>query len=473
MRWHLKHREHGIKPWAVQAEAMRRSEGAERYGYHLEQGLGKTALILNDFVHYEGGGKVDCIVVLAPNSFKTDWIYAPDEWGIEGLPADVSPHLHPPVSIPFLWAVNYEAARSSLGSTIAQLMKKRRVFLCLDETTEIKNPQAQTTKIVMELAKDAAMVRTANGTPLVQNVMDYFGPLKCLGELDRTNPYAFRNRYARMGGYMGKQVVGFNEDRKPELMVLLDRVSFRALKVDWRKDLPPQTFQTVHIEMTALQRKFYRQMLEEFAVEIGGREITADMVLTQMNKLQQISSCLAFQDGGGLFFEPRSRNPKILAALEIASHGTGKTVVSHFYRPTGEALLASFQEEGFKPARIAGGMKPGEVIEEKRRFNEDPACRVLVGQVTATARGHTLIGQKGDRVNKMVFVENSFSYMHRAQMQDRIHRGAADETCSYFDLVASPMDQTAVDILTGKRDAASSVDQILTAIRREISRERR
>jgi len=463
MNWLLTHHVHGDRPWDVQAEALRRSEGRDRYGFHLEQGLGKSALVFNEFL--DSG--LPLMLVTAPQSFKGDWPLVPAEWGHPEVWSGMWPRQSLPASFDkAVYAVNYEAVRSSTGDQLSALMRRYPTMLVIDESSAIMNPQSQTSRAVFELSKDAAMVRVLNGTPLVKNCMDLFMPLKCLGQLDKMNPYHYRNRFARMGGYMGRQIRGLNEERKDEFFRLLDSCAFRALKSDWRKDLPPKLFIPVHLEMTDRQLKHYREMLNEFYTMVADMEVSADMVLVQMDKLRQISSCLVMQDGASQMFEEPLRNPKMRATLDLIQSGMTKVIVVHTYKATGLMLMAELTRAGLEPACIRGGMKPEEVTEQKRRFNQDPACRVLVGQEAATARGHTLIGGKdADRCNRMIFFENSFSLMERLQIEDRIHRGEQDQDCIYWDLVTSPVEEAVAEALRNKKELADMVDAAVKAVR--------
>lgn len=467
MKWHLKHAVHGNKPWDVQVEAQRRSEGKARFGYWLQMGLGKTALTLNDFVdsNYERA------LVLAPNSFKIDWALAPEEWGVgEEIVSQVWPVVNWTTHIQrrdkrALISMNYEAVRSDRGHAYAQaFMDAMPTMLIIDESSAIKGFKSDTTKAVLDLCRRSAMVRELNGTPIVQNVLDYWAQLKAVGELDGVNPFSFRNRFAVMGGFMGKQIVGMKNEE--ELFAILDRCSFRALTEDWRS-LPPKRYATVHLEMTAKQRKHYQAMLEEFFTEVGGMEVSADMVLAQMNKLRQISSCLVMQDGAHEWIEEPKNNPKFKAVLDLVGD-YGKAIVSYFYRPTGDALFEALTKAKLQPAYIKGGMKPEAISQEKKRFNGDPECRVIIGQVGSISRGHTLLGQPGkDRCNKLIVVENSFERLHRAHLEDRNHRGEQDQPCVVYDLSTSPMDDAGIEILLAKKNMADDIDKIVAVARRE------
>lgn len=468
LKWHLNHPVHGNKPRAVQAEGMRRAKGHKKFGQWLEQGLGKTALDLNEFIESDD---TDIQIVICPNSFVGDWVLAPNEWGVPWVPSGLRRRDPFPADGQEygLYAINYELARDKqFNRKLQKFMERRRCKLTIDESTAVKNPGTNTFKALIELAKRAVMVRELNGTPLTQNVFDYYGQLRMLGRLQGMEPTVFKNRFAEKGGFMGKAIVGTRNEE--ELGRILDEATFRALKKDWRKDLPPKIYVPVHLEMSNRQRQHYALMMEEFYTIVEDREITADMVMTQMGKLRQISSCLLMDDGEYWFFEEPKNNPKLKATLDIIATSPGKVIVSHFYKASGEMVFKAMDDAGLRPARIKGGMKPEAILEEKRRFNGDPDCRVLVGQQDATGRGHTLIGSGlgKDRCSTMVFFENDFSYYWRSQMEDRNYgRDEADLGCTVYDLITSPMDAKGVQILTNKKDLATMMDDIVAEVRRQ------
>ena len=465
MTWHLNHPVHGTKPRPVQVEALRRANGHAKFGHWLEQGLGKTALNLNEFIEQDD---TEINIVIAPNSFVGDWAMAPEEWGVPWLKTGIRRRDPMPTDNDqfMLYAVNYEFVRDKASNRLLQkLMERRSCMLTIDESTVIKNPQSQTFKAVIELAKRAKVVRELNGTPLTQDVRDYYGQLRCLGQLNGMEYTVFRNRFCEMGGFYDKQVVGTRNEQ--ELGRILDGCTFRALKKDWRKDLPPKIYKQVHLEMSKRQLQHYSTMMEEFYALVEDEEISVELVLTQMGKLRQISSCILMDKGKHWFFEEPKDNPKLKAVLDIGATCPGKFIVSHFYRPSGDLLFDALTKAGYNPARIKGGMKPEEILEQKRMFNDDGSCRSFVGQQEATGRGHTLIGKSGrDRCSTMVFYENDFSYYWRAQMEDRNY-GRDEESIGtmVYDLVTSPMDATGVDILTKKRDLAQMMDRIVEQVR--------
>lgn len=469
MTWHLSGK---LKqPWAVQQEALRRSAGCDRYGWFLEQGLGKTAVALNEYVERDD---VDLCVVISPQSFKLDWPIAVDDYGLDFLRTGYWPKEDPPLDWDQgLYAINYEGvSRSRATSLLVKLMEERRVMLVIDESKSLGSPRSGWTKSTIELAKRATVVRLLNGTPITQSPLDLYGQLRALGQLNGWTSVEFRNRFCVLGGFMGKQIMTETRNGE-ELARILDSCSFRALKKDWRADLPNKLYATVHLEMTDRQRRYYDQMLDDFYVMIEetGEDVTAEMVISQMIKLQQIASGFILHEGRAVELEEPSKNPKLRAALDLCD-GPGKTIVVHYYKESGQLLINALTKAGFEPAYIQGGMTPAEMIEQKRRFNTDPACRVIVGQERAVARGHTLLGQPGnDRCTRTAFFENSYSLYFRLHAEDRNHRGDQDEPCTCYDFVASGIDEKAIEILTAKREMATALDDIVAALK--LDRRRR
>jgi SNF2 family DNA or RNA helicase len=460
MGWMLK----GPAPYAVQLEAMEQVKGHNKFGFWLEQGLGKTALLLNHYM-VNISKHTSTIILFCPNSFKSDWAIAPSQWGL-----DFSVSLWPKDSIQFgkpdkpnLNILNYEVLRSGGFETVKDMMERRPCFLVFDESSAIKNFQAKITKGALNLCKYTDYICQLNGTPLTKDVLDLFSQLKVLGQFNGVNPYAFRGRYAVMGGYLGKKVVGTRPENEAELLEIQKTCTFRATKDIWWKDAPEKLQVPLRLEMTDKQLRHYRDMYEDFMTLVADDEYDAPTVLAQMDKLRQITSGIIL-DGERvqLLVEPK-KNPKILAALDLIDNGTGKMIIVYQYKASGAAIVEVMQQRGLNPAHLRGGMKTEEVVDEKKKFNEDPDCRVLVGQYTATRMGHTLLGGDGDdRCHRMFFHDHTFSLLDRAQIEDRIHRGKQDKGCLYYNPVMSPIDEVQLEALVEK---ASLADRIVNAVR--------
>src|SRR5208337_3858073 len=295
------------------------------------------------------------------------------------------------------------------------------------------------------------------------SIEDYYGQLKCLNELDGFLRTTFRKHFAVMGGWEQKKVVGTRNDE--EFAQILARCSFRATKDAWRKELPPRIISTVKVEMTPAQRRHYLEMKNDFITKIKDEKIKADLVLTQLAKLRQISSGIVINSGKETKIEEIENNPKFKALLELYNGQKGKVIVVYTYKLTGKMLGDFFTREKIGHVYIAGQMEPAHLAAQKHAFNNDPNCRVILCQQAAACMGHTLLGGTGDdRCATMIFVENSFALRDRLQMLDRNHRGEQDQVCTVYDLVASSIERKIIQALNEKKAWADMTDELVAAL---------
>jgi SNF2 family DNA or RNA helicase len=449
MKWHLTG-----SPYRVQSAYLEKADGRRGFGNFVEQGLGKSNLTFNEFLEYKSRGLVDYLVVICQKSKRRDWRNESSEWTNGALQLDLYKRPKPGKRFSVEGQgviINYEACRANDGPYIESLLRSRRCMLALDESTNIKNPASQIARWAMSVAALAAFVRVLSGTPYVQNCMDLYPQLRVLGALEGVNRYAFRNHFAVMGGYMGKQIVGVRN--KTELSALLDKWSFRALKEDWT-DLPAKTYGKLYIDMLPAQRAAYKQMEDAFAVQIGMGEVAVDYVISQAEKLQQISA--GFLIDGDVTYDlmPLESNPKILAIKEELSNFEGKAILVARHVRAVDLLLAAFPNAAY----IRGGMREDDLEAQKHRFNNDPDCREIVCQSQTAAMGHTLLGQAGkDRAKLTIYFENSYNLLHRLQIEDRNHRFGQDEAPHHIDILASDIEEKIVKALRKKESIAAAI----------------
>lgn len=461
------------QPLSVQTEALRQAAGKRGFAFWMEQGLGKTAVIWAEFTTLSEAGAVDRMLLFVPNSLKINWKMEKDKWGAAGdvhvwpdLPSDARGYdrRQPPVII-----ANYEALfNKDFQAFMLDFIAEGKCYLGLDEATRIKNHNAQAAKKLIAAAIFATVIREATGSPMVQNVMDLWPQLRVLGGLAGTNPFAFRNKYADMGGFMGKQITGVKDQEG--LSKLMSVWGFRALKEDWL-DLPPKLYTERVIDMTPRQKKIYMDMLEDFIILVDAKEISAEMVITQQLKLQQIArGYILTGDDDKKIVEimPPKENPAIQAAVDFVEEASGKVIITTFYRHSTSVLCEALKK--YCPVMLIGGMKNAEIERQKFLFNNESKHRVIVLQASVGAMGHTLLGQKGyDRCKSTLFYENSYSLLDRIQVEDRNHRIGQDESVLYCDLIAAPADMKRVSVLRSKKAMASSVvDAYVLAAREEL-----
>lgn len=464
-------------PYKHQATAFMLARDQKGYALFMEQGTGKSKVAADIAAYKYVRHEVDAWLIICPNSLKDVWAqdeiptHLPDYvtrqtivWrsGMGKAERDqLDAWLTSPASGTLrILIMNVEAFSHERAAVVAKkFVAKHRTMITVDESSRIKTHNAARTKTILKL-RDAAVARTIlSGTPVTQGPLDVYAQFKFLDEhiLGYSSYYAFRNRYAIMGGFNGKQIVSYqNVD---ELQRTLDPYMYRVLRADCL-DLPPKQYQKRPIQLTPEQRDLYERMRTEMAIELEGQQITTTMVITQMLRLQQITGGFVPVTGDdnttiGALPIPGG-NPKVDALLDIAEETCGKVIVWARFRSEIELISA----------HLRGAYGDGAVVEfhggvtelgrsAARREFQDPASpvRFFIGQTETGGIGLTLTQAK-----TVVYFSNSFSLESRLQSEDRAHRIGQTGTVLYIDLVADKtLDAKVLTALRGKKNMASMI----------------
>ena len=420
------------------------NKGGPRKGWchFMEMRLGKTPTALNEYLLLRKYQNVQRALIVAPNKYKGTWKTEAERFGVD-VPIHVYEASGTKEYARFLrqlgkggagiLCINYEALIRSTHFDNVQKFLKGDHFLVADESVMFKSPKSQVNKAMQRLGKEATYARCLSGMPAPYAPYDLWTQLRFIGSMAWPNFYPFKMMFTKMGGWMGKQAQGIQNEK--ELNKLLDKVSFRARKVDWGI-AEGVDYEEVPLEMTPEQVTTYQQMEKDFVAWLGANDmVTADNVLTKHIKLQEIASGFLYDEFGKVkTIVPLEQTPKFIDLAErLDMYIPGKVIVVAHYKPTIQALLKALAR--FNPRYIMGNMSSAQVTQAKRVFNEDPDCKVLVGQSQALKYGHTLVGSDDMPCYSMCFFENSYSLDTRAQCEARsqgMHQKAPIHIWDYY-----------------------------------------
>ncbi len=271
-----------------------------------EMGLGKSLQAITVFaIDVKRKIAKNCLIV-APASLKSNWSNEIEQF-TGGFHVEVIGNAgtnmgkrqaqienFARIDQPKFLIVNYEQVKALLK----ELNSVPWDMVIFDEAHMIKNPTAKRTKACHSLLASRFLLLT--GSPLLNHVNDLWSLLKMtnLGDPNFPSYYQFLSRYARYGGWGGKQIVGIKNEN--ELYASLHQVMIRRLKKDVL-DLPSVQFVTRFVELTNRQKKMYNQIVENMQltfVDDEGVEQTADIQnpLTKYLRLKQICGTSATVD---------------------------------------------------------------------------------------------------------------------------------------------------------------------------------
>lgn len=472
-------------PYEHQERAFSLGRDMPAFAYLMEMGTGKTRVVVDEVIHYTARGKIHGALIVCPNSIKDPWAEEVERMTPPWATSEVQvwessmgkrdrEELDAWVSAPkdgkvarFL-VMNVEALSHKKGREYAEhfLLTRGPCLMAVDESSRIKNPSAKRTKAVLALGEMAAYRRILSGTPITQGPLDYFSQFKFLDPdiMGFRSYYAFRNHFAEMGGFEGKEVVGYRN--LDELQELVAPYSYRVLRRECM-DLPPKIHEKRYVDLNRDQERLYREMADKMVADLEGRKVTATIVLTQMMRLQQIV-------GGFLPPEPvdpwagedavteeeptviPGTNPKVQALLEVAEEAPGKMIVWARFRAE-LGLISQSLRDAFGRDSVAefhGGVSTEERTRGRLAFQDpDSPVRFFVGQTETGGLGITLT-----EAQTVVYFSNSFSLESRLQSEDRAHRAGQERTVTYVDLVArATLDTKVLDALRSKKNMADMV----------------
>lgn len=345
--------------------------------------------------------------------------------------------------------INYEATWRMED----ELKKWAPDMIICDESQRIKTPSAQQSKCMHRLGKIAKYKMILTGTPVTQGPLDFFSQYKFLDPgIFGNSYYAFRARYAVMGGYEGKQVVSYQN--LPELIEKAHSIAFRVTKAE-ALDLPEQIDTVRYCELEPKAAKIYEQMRKECVAELEGEKVvTAANVLARLLRLQQITGGF-LGDGEGAVQKVSNAKLSVLKEIleDIVIDAGKKLVIFARFRPEIAAIEKLLQELNIKYECIHGDIDMGARGEKVKAFQTDPDTKVFVAQLQTAGLGITLTA-----ADTAVFYSLDFSFANYDQARARLHRiGQKNNVTNIHLIMKGTVDTKVMGALKKKKNVADVV----------------
>ena len=339
--------------------------------------------------------------------------------------------------------VNYE----SCWRLESEITKWKPDLIVCDESSKIKTPSASQSKALHRLGRQSKYNIILTGTPITGSPLDIFSQYKFLDDsIFGTSFYLFRNRYAILGGYQNRMIVGYRH--LDELVEKVHSIAFR-IKIEDAVDLPPFIDKTQIVPLEPPAQSIYRMIEKDCYTELAGGEVTARNVLTQLLRLAQCTGGFIRNDSMGTAEQVSSAKLEALEdIIETCLSEEKKVVVFARFVPEIEAIAAMLKKKKIGYAQIYGATT--DRADQVKKFQEDAEVKVFIGQLQTTGMGLTLTA-----ANVAVFYSLDFSYANYEQSRARIHRIGQKQKCLYIHLVGKgTVDEKILNALKHKGDIA-------------------
>lgn len=434
------------------------------FGFLFEMGCGKTLTAIATMGAAYELGAIKKVIIVAPTSVCSVWPkefdeYADFKYNVAVLLGDKQKRLATlrgldafPFEALKVAVINYESTwREGLKEALLEFGAD--MIIC-DESQRIKDHKAQQSKAMHELGDKAKYKLILSGTPVQNNAIDLFSQYRFLDpSVFGTNFFAFRNRYAIMGGFDRRQIVGYKDLDK--LIQKEHSIAYRVTK-DEALDLPEQTFLTQYVTLEGKDKNLYDRIKRDSFAELeNGGQITAPTVLTKLLRLQQFTGGFIQADEGS---KPEFVFKGKINALEdilddyVISAGK-KLVVFCRFRPEIDLISESLKKKKIRFGSIYGDIKiedRGDIVKD---FQTNPETKVFLAQIDTAGLGITLTA-----ADTCVYYSENFNYAAYSQSLARIHRIGQRNRCTYIHLVVEhSIDETILKALAKKEDLAKTV----------------
>lgn len=222
------------------------------------------------------------------------------------------------------------------------------------------------------------------GTPTPNAPTDAWAQCRLLVP-DRVSPY-----YNRFKMEVMRKVTQFIWIPKPNANAIVQDAMQPAIRFhrDDCIDLPPCMFETRSVELTAPQKKAYKDMLIKLTTQVDAGEITAVNEAIKAQKLIQIASGAVYGEDGETHYVDAA--PRLNVVHEIIQEAQTKVIVFVPFVSAVELVAADLRERGHTVEVIYGAVKKTDRDRIFSAFTHDENPKVLVAQPGTMSHGLTL-----------------------------------------------------------------------------------
>ena len=331
--------------------------------------------------------------------------------------------------------INYDG----VGIVLDELKKGGFDLIIVDEATHYKNAQTRRWKLLRQLVHDDTWLWMMTGTPAAQNPTDAYGLAKLV------NPYKVPRFFGAFKDMVMFKVSQFTWKIRADATDIVYRVLQPAIRFTKEEclDLPPMIYTKRQVELTAQQKKYYKELKTKLVLDITGEQITAVNAAVTLNKLLQISAGAIYTDEGDVLEFDINNRYKVLR--EVIDESSQKVLVFVPFKHAIDILTDKLRSEGITTEVIRGDVPAHKRTHIFKQFQEDDDPQVLVIQPQAAAHGVTLT-----RANTVVWWGPTSSLETYDQANARVHRSGQTHKCTVVQLQGSDAEKHVYRLLDRK-----------------------
>ena len=335
--------------------------------------------------------------------------------------------------------INYESVwREPFGSWAK---KQPWDLVVMDESHRCKSPGGVSSRYCSRFSDRTPQRLALTGTPMPHSPLDIYAQYRALDKgIYGTSFFRFKSRYAVMGGWNNQEIMGYQHQE--EFQEKFYSIAYRVEAADVL-DLPPLLTVNRMCELGPKARKLYRTLERDFIADLEEGRITAVNALSQLLRLQQVTSGYAHTEDDR-DVEVDTTKADLLADL-LEDMGKEPMVVFARFTHDLEVVHRVARKLGWPSFEISGATK------ELSLWNEGGG--VLAVQIRSGGLGIDLT-----QARYAVYYSLGFSLGDYLQSRARLHRPGQKRPVEVIHMIATQtVDEKVMAALAAREQVIESI----------------
>ena len=284
-------------------------------------------------------------------------------------------------------------------------------YCILDEGQNIKNPDAENTRIVKAINSKNRFVLT--GTPIENNLMELWSIFDFIMPGYLFSKEVFKKKFI------------FNEDIET-LKLLINPFILRRTKKEVITELPDKIEKKVFVDMTPKQSKVYKDYMKEVLYKLQSGSDNKIEIFSYLTKLRQI--CL---DPSIIIEDYEGGSGKVKSALKLIKERDGKILLFSQFTSILDKLEEEFEGRDIKYLHLDGSVPAKQRIQRVEEFNNDKSIKVFLISLKAGGTGLNLTS-----ASTVIHFDPWWNPAVEDQATDRAHRIGQKNVVGVIKLIA-------------------------------------
>jgi superfamily II DNA/RNA helicase len=311
-------------------------------------------------------------------------------------------------------------------------------YVVVDEAHALKNRESQLQHALQGMNADSMLLLT--GTPLQNDTFELWALLK----LVRPDKFGSRDDFVRKFGDLktSEQVLALQEE--------LQSIMLRRVKEDVEKSIPPKEETLIYVELTSLQKQYYRAIFERnrsfltrgaaaappsslISIEMELRKCCNHPFLLRNTEARETALCKTAADRHRVLIDSSGKMVLLGKLLPYLREGGHRLLIFSQFKTMLSLLEDLLKYNGYRYERIDGGIRGNERQAAIDRFNK-PNSDIFAFLLSTKAGGQGINLMAADTV---IIFDSDWNPQNDVQAMARAHRIGQTKDVRVFRLVTN------------------------------------